>query len=381
MDLFTAEIDQQVVTLHNHYRPGRFFARGAGGELRSAFGQRMMLVTEDFVVGYQVALEEELGVHLIDLSTLGVAELATGGTWAEAQWMADADRLIAAVADVTWVVQSDGRRVVLTTEGTTPRVVMWDLSGVEVPAGAAGDPLVVPPAWEIEVPGTIASTVFSYSWIGVDPLGRYAAVPLERDEGGWTIAVVSAADGALRRVDGVAGPVAFSPDGAFFVGWSQVDQGSQLVVVDVETLERRLIPTPSYAIPSYFMSHEGTEVVVASAFGEAELSIVDASTGETARLGVPLGLWSFSSRLGHDEVWMTGAPADVEGAADQLWRLDLAAGAIEAIPLDWSPGQVVWLPDADLLLLKDHDRPRMVLWDPDAREVTRELDLSLPPGP
>ena len=67
MDLFTAKLDQEVVTLHNHYRPERFFARGPGGDLRNAFGQRMMLVTEDFVVGYQVALEEELGDAASDI--------------------------------------------------------------------------------------------------------------------------------------------------------------------------------------------------------------------------------------------------------------------------------------------------------------------------
>ena len=67
MDLFTAKIDRETHTLHNIYRRDRFFDRRADGELRNRLGQRMMLVSEDFIVGYQVALEEELGDAASDI--------------------------------------------------------------------------------------------------------------------------------------------------------------------------------------------------------------------------------------------------------------------------------------------------------------------------
>lgn len=53
--------DQRDVPLHNYYVPERFFRQEAAGRLVNAFSQRMMLVTEDFIVGYQLALEEEVG--------------------------------------------------------------------------------------------------------------------------------------------------------------------------------------------------------------------------------------------------------------------------------------------------------------------------------
>lgn len=67
MDLFTATIDRETHSLHNIYRRDRFFDRRADGELRNRLGQRMMLVSEDFIVGYQVALEEELGDAASDI--------------------------------------------------------------------------------------------------------------------------------------------------------------------------------------------------------------------------------------------------------------------------------------------------------------------------
>ena len=52
---------QPEVPLHNSYESHKFLRREAPGRLTNAFKQRTMLVTEDFIVGYQVALEEEVG--------------------------------------------------------------------------------------------------------------------------------------------------------------------------------------------------------------------------------------------------------------------------------------------------------------------------------
>jgi uncharacterized protein len=57
----SAEIQDARHVLHNVYSPERFFTAAAGGALVTRFGQRTMLVSEDFVVGFQLALEEEVG--------------------------------------------------------------------------------------------------------------------------------------------------------------------------------------------------------------------------------------------------------------------------------------------------------------------------------
>ena len=48
-------------TLHNHYEAHKFLRREAPGRLVNIHGQRNILVSEDFIIGYQVALEEEVG--------------------------------------------------------------------------------------------------------------------------------------------------------------------------------------------------------------------------------------------------------------------------------------------------------------------------------
>ena len=57
----TAQVGQRVHAQQNHYDPEKFCLRDGKGRLRNRYQQRTMLVTEDFIVGYQQALEEEVG--------------------------------------------------------------------------------------------------------------------------------------------------------------------------------------------------------------------------------------------------------------------------------------------------------------------------------
>lgn len=63
MDLPKVDInaEQRDTAMHNYYEAHKFLRREAEGRLTNAYQQRLMLVTEDFIVGYQVALEEEVG--------------------------------------------------------------------------------------------------------------------------------------------------------------------------------------------------------------------------------------------------------------------------------------------------------------------------------
>ncbi|MBC7794032.1 MAG: 4-vinyl reductase [Clostridia bacterium] len=55
------QIGQQQYALHNTYEPRKFMVRKSEGTLYNRYDQRVVLVTEDFIVGFQLALEEEVG--------------------------------------------------------------------------------------------------------------------------------------------------------------------------------------------------------------------------------------------------------------------------------------------------------------------------------
>jgi predicted hydrocarbon binding protein len=61
MQLPKAMIGATSHVQHNHYSPEKFWSRQPQGRLVDPYQQRMMLVTEDFIVGYQLALEDEVG--------------------------------------------------------------------------------------------------------------------------------------------------------------------------------------------------------------------------------------------------------------------------------------------------------------------------------
>lgn len=61
MQLNQVKVAGRATRLHNYYRPDRFFSRDNQGTLRTAYGNRAMLVSEDLIVGFQAALQEEVG--------------------------------------------------------------------------------------------------------------------------------------------------------------------------------------------------------------------------------------------------------------------------------------------------------------------------------
>ena len=61
MERQTAVVQQLPHSLHHQFDLQRFLRRETGGKLINRNDQRMMLTTEDFVVGFQQALEDEVG--------------------------------------------------------------------------------------------------------------------------------------------------------------------------------------------------------------------------------------------------------------------------------------------------------------------------------
>lgn len=60
-NLQVVDILNQEHKLHSYYNPERFLSSNERGILRNIYSQRVILVPEDFVVAFQVALEEEVG--------------------------------------------------------------------------------------------------------------------------------------------------------------------------------------------------------------------------------------------------------------------------------------------------------------------------------
>jgi uncharacterized protein len=61
MKLNNAEINGQPQSMHNYYAPERFFDRRDAARLRTVHAERVMLVPEDFLMGFQLALDEQVG--------------------------------------------------------------------------------------------------------------------------------------------------------------------------------------------------------------------------------------------------------------------------------------------------------------------------------
>jgi hypothetical protein len=286
-----------------------------------------------------------LPIQVIDPATLASTEIDPGGAWAEAMWMAQRESLAA---------------ILIEPAGNEARLVLWDFAGVE-------QLVVMPdPAWNVAV-GNVAPVLGAgFTWIGIDPLDRYVVFPIEDLASGVEqLLVMDVRDGTVRATGPARGPVAFTPDGGSIVAWGATTD-RQLVIVDPVTFDTELLPLPGDGIPEYFVSHEGNEVLVADVFGLEQLVIVDLETGAQTVLPEALPLVAFSSRQGHDEVWL------VDGG---LWRVDLADPDAEQIPLGWLPKHVVWMPSSDLLYLDDALAPRMILWDPDTRSTVTDVRL------
>lgn len=66
IQLPSAQIGSVTHPLHNHYDPAKFWLR-EGGVLLNRYRQRTMLVPEDFIVSFQLAMEDELGEAAADV--------------------------------------------------------------------------------------------------------------------------------------------------------------------------------------------------------------------------------------------------------------------------------------------------------------------------
>ncbi|MCB9674109.1 MAG: hypothetical protein H6737_03280 [Alphaproteobacteria bacterium] len=281
----------------------------------------------------------DLDLHLIDPRTLESVRVDDDAVWAEAMWMKAEDVLAAIFFDASL---------------DQARIEMFDFRGADT-----ADALVTSPRLTTFVQGVSPNFFVSYTWIGIDPAGRYAVFPVHGNDSGQSLLiVVDVRDGTSRIVEGVDGPLRFTPDGSTIVGWSIAQPGT-LVLVDPVTLETTPVDLPLNGTPEYVMGFGGSQLLVANAMGGEDLVIYDIDADSSIVLPVAASLQTFTTR--DEQVWMI--------ESGQLWRIDMDDETADAIDLGWTPRHVVWAPQSDLLFLDDAQAPRVRFMDPDTLGV------------
>lgn len=292
-------------------------------------------------------------IHVLDPETsLEPTIIPHEGDWLEGMWLSQRDAFAAVIFDLA---------------AETVRMAVWDLEGL----GGLDQCDWQSPAVDVTVGEIGPDWSFSYTWIGVSPDDAAVVFPVVDSAAGQrALLVMDPATGEVRRVDDAAGPVGFTPDGGTIVSYRYTDETGEhdpvLLLIDAATLEVTEWPIPMQDGPSYFVTREGSAVVIASQWGGDTLVIYDLETGEYTRVGGPglsLDLNEFVSRLGHGELWLL---------SDGLFRLDFVTPTLESIPLSFYPRALNILPQQDLLVMDDEVDPRLIFFEPETRAIHSE---------
>ncbi len=290
-------------------------------------------------------------VHIIDTDELDAFPLREDGSYIEAMWLSEQDTL-AVITE-----SSDRNGAVLS---------LWDPLAPHYPELAL---------W---APNHHFQVDIDYTWIGVHPYDQLVVFPVEHGERGDELLLLDVVNEDLAVVENAHGPVGFSPEGDLVVAYRYADEdgdgygdeGGQasLLLIDTVTYEVEEAPIPFEGYPEYFVTREGRVVVVASMYGDEDLVLYDLDSGAMSELGGPsMGLEEFVSRVGHEELWLVDQ--------QELFRLDLAAGELEEVPLFWQPEHINILPSADLLVLDEANETKLRFWDPDERSIVTTVEL------
>lgn len=289
-------------------------------------------------------------IHVLDPATLEATSIATDAVWLEAMWANHTDLL-------TSVIRTPSETVLRT----------WSFAGRDGLPSIGGRVAMPPVLGEIPLPGLVPNPLFSYSWLAVAPDDHAVALPMTTEAGAAVLAVVDLGTGDVTEVPDVYGPVAWTPDGSSLVGYAADDDGAALVVVDPVTREVERIEVEA-GLPTFFVSRDGADVVVTDTFDpRAPLTVVDLETGEATVLHLRGPLTDFVYRDGHEDLFSL--------ARGHLRRVDLALAEGRRIPLPFVARALNWLPEADLLVVSDAERPALSMVDPDTGAVRATTPL------
>lgn len=297
---------------------------------------------------------EHAPIHLIDSKTLDTTIIPHDGDWLEAMWMNERDELVAIVF-YDWL-----------GEAPYARILSWNVDDVSESGFETSGGLWSEPRLDITVPNVTGDSWFSFSWVGISPDDETAAFPVLTKVGNQLrhdLLLMDTETGEIDTIEDAKGPVGFTPDGQTIVSYADAGGGDQqLLLIDALTLEKDDEPVSIAGGLSYFVTHEGNFVIVASSVGDQQLVLYDLDQEKQTKMDGPgIGLTEFVSRIGHGEMWMVD---------DQvLFRLDFYKGELEPIPTSFTPGHINILPGRDLLVLDDVKGTELSFFGPVSRDV------------
>jgi hypothetical protein len=305
-------------------------------------------------------------LHLIDAATLKPRVIPHGGEWLETMFTHAGDRLVS---------------IVFAGADEPARLLVHDLETVsQLGFSVAPGSSTWVTEFDVPVPNVFPDAWFSFTWVGISPDDRLAVFPVLREVEGapdvvHSLLVLDLETGNVRTIDDAKGPVGFSPDGSTIVSYGDTNaEGDQaLVLIDAETLERDVESVPIDGGVSFFVSHQGAEIVVASNGGKQSLVLVDIDAGTTATMAGPgVGLEEFVSRESANELWLVDESS--------LYVADLDASRVDEVKLDVPAEHIGILPQRDEIVVAsdwnaDEIVPTLHFLDPSNRTLTRSVPL------
>jgi hypothetical protein len=308
-------------------------------------------------------------IHIVDAATLERNIMPHNGEWLEGVWMNTSDRFVS-------IVFYDSK-----TQTPKARVLSWSIDKV-AEGGYKTDEATgfwSSPELDIDLPGVTSDFLFSFTWVAVSPNDRYAVFPVRKAEPegkySYELIVIDTTNGEVRTVPDAKGPVGFTPDSSTIVSYKDIpaEKGTNqaLLLINAETLE---IDQEEVAIDggiTYFISHDGAYIVVASSLGGQELVLYDVEQDKSTQMTGPgIGLNEFVSRGEKGEMWIADSGS--------LYRLDLYKGELDEITTDFSPEHINILPKRDLLVLDDGLSNALRFFSPTTLDTVRQTTLPTP---
>jgi hypothetical protein len=364
---------------------GRYHAKTQYWGTRQSANRRWVGVADNNDYDYDL--------HIIDSTSWETRVIPHGGDWVEAMFGNETDTLF------TISIDNDTHRA---------RIMSFDMDKL-ASNGFAFDSETLTYKnhnLDISVDDVMRDFAFSYTWVGVSPDDKTVVFPVRKyrdvdpgEEGpidDYKLIVLDVESGTTRTVPRAKGPVGFSPDGSTIVSYSN-EGGARLLLIDAESLAVEETTVPVSGGFSFFVSHQGSEVVVA---GGHQLVLHDIDSGEQTQMSGPSGsLEEFSVRdtkgLGRhvagapsemlkdpvEQLWIVQPFLDIENDNDLeidggfLYVADLRLGAVSEIETLFEPEHINILRARDEIVMTDLEHRALHFFDPVERKEVRTVTL------
>lgn len=370
-------------------------------------------------------------IHLLNTNTGETNVVPNPVGWYEGMWLHDEDVLVTAGFETT--SHDDATVRFLRIREWSPRNgdEQADLSSSTCFFEEGEQP---PEGCDVMIPGVTALYCNTFSWISVSRDDRWVAVPAERSEGQPVLVLVDRELNEIHTIEDTWGPVGFTPDSKSVVGFGFASREGadafghgrepHLTIIDLGTMEATHEPTPGDQAPTFFVSNDSVDIVVANAGTGEAMMIVDLEAGTAEQMPGPnvaargrqvdlgelrseyeldrrtisannlvrdqaivnvvdtcdertchtgenmdVGLTEFVSRTGEQELWL------IESTG--FLRIDLERGYAESIPIDPLPKHINILPNRDLLVIDSPQQMQIRFFDPSTRRISHVESIAL----